>query len=262
MNEDIEKSGKVIFKEYHQHQICLLPPSLEQLISPKHLVRVVDGVIDQIDLKILEQGYKGGGASNYHPRMMLKVLVYAYSMKLYSCRKIDQALGQDIHFMWLAAMQRPDFRTINNFRSGTLKSLIEKVFGEVLDFLLEQGYVKLENYFVDGTKLQADANKHTAVWASNTTRYKGNLQAKVKELFNQIDEQNKQEDEHYGDGHHESEGQDSNLSSDQIRQKAAQLNEQLAQTEDKKEQRKVKRIQGELHKLPRRWSNMRIRSKY
>lgn len=246
MVEDKEKSGKVVFKEYDQHQISLLPPSLEDLIAPKHLVRVVNAVIERINLKILEQGYKGGGASNYHPRMMLKVLVYAYSVKLYSCRRIDQALGQDIHFMWLSGMQRPDFRTINNFRSGPLSSLIEKVFGEVLDFLMEQGYVKLENYFVDGTKLQADANKNTAVWASNTTRYKENLQAKVKVLFDQIDEQNKEEDKHYGDAHYESEGHASTLSSDQIRQKAAQLNEQLTQVEDGKEQRKVKRLEGKL----------------
>ena len=247
-----EKSGKVVFKEYHQHQVCMLPPNLEELITPKHLVRVVDGVIERVDLKILEQGYKGGGASNYHPRMMLKVLVYAYSMKLYSCRRIDQALKQDIHFMWLSGMQRPDFRTINNFRSGTLKTLIEKVFAEVLGFLIEQNYVKLENYFVDGTKLQADANRYTAVWASNTTRYKENLKAKVKELFNEIDAQNKQEDEHYGDTHHESEGGQSNLSSEAIRQKSEQLNKQLTQAGDKNGQRKVKRLQNKLQQAARK----------
>ena len=75
MTEDIEKSGKVVFKEYDQHQISLLPPSLEDLIAPKHLVRVVNAVIERINLKILEQGYKGGGASNYHPRMMLGDMV-------------------------------------------------------------------------------------------------------------------------------------------------------------------------------------------
>jgi transposase len=249
MIEDKEKSGKVIFKEYCQHQISLLPPSLEELIAPKHLVRVVDGVIERIDVKILEQGYKGGGASNYHPRMMLKVLIYAYSIKIYSCRKIDQALSQNIHFMWLSGMQRPDFRTINNFRSGPLKSLIEKIFEEVLDFLVEQEYVKLENYFVDGTKLQADANKHTAVWASNTKRYKENLQAKVKVLFDEIDEENKQDDEQYGDRHYESEGDQSNLNSEEIYQRATQLNEQLEQTVHKKEQQRVKRIQSKLQKV-------------
>lgn len=248
MSQDTEKSGKIVFKDYHQHQISLLPPSFEELINPKHLVRVVNGVIDRIDLNILEQAYVGGGASNYHPRMMLKVLVYAYSIKTYSCRRIDQALGQDIHFMWLSGMQRPDFRTINNFRSGSLKTIIEKVFAEVLDFLMEQGYVKLENYFVDGTKLQADANRHTAVWGKNTTRYKERLQANVKELFHQIDEQNHQEDQQYGDQHYESEGHGSSLGSEQIHQKAVELNEKLTQTDDKKEQRKVKSLQRKLQK--------------
>ena len=194
MIKDTEKSGKVVFKDYNQHQISLLPPSFEELISAKHLVRIVNSVIDRVNLKTLEQSYKGGGASTYHPRMMLKILVYAYSVKTYSCRRIDQALGQDIHFMWLSGMQRPDFRTINNFRSGPLKSILENVFREVLDFLIEQGYVKLENYFVDGTKLQADANKYTAVWAKNTARYKEGLQEKVKTLFKEIDAENQQED--------------------------------------------------------------------
>jgi transposase len=246
MTEDTEKSGKVVFRDYPQHQILLLPPSLEELISPKHLVRVVDEVIERIDLKILEKGYKGGGASNYHPRMMLKVLVYAYSTKLYSCRRIDQALGQDIHFMWLSGMQRPDFRTINNFRGGTIKPIIEKIFGEVLNFLVDQGYVKLENYFVDGTKLQADANRHTAVWAKNTERYKEKLRTKVKELLTQIDEQNRCEDEQYGDNQNESEGQDSTLTSEQIHQKANQINEQLTQPTPREQQKKTLRVQRRL----------------
>jgi len=246
MTEDTEKSGKVVFKDYPQRQILLLPPSLEELIGPKHLVRVVNEVIERIDLKILEKGYKGGGASNYHPRMMLKVLVYAYSTKLYSCRRIDQALGQDIHFMWLSGMQRPDFRTINNFRGGTIKPIIEKIFGEVLNFLMDQGYVKLENYFVDGTKLQADANRHTAVWAKNTERYKEKLQTKVKELLTHIDEQNRREDEQYGDKQNESEGQDSTLTSEQIDQKANQINEQLTLPTTREQQKKTLRVQRKL----------------
>ena len=183
MNKGKKKSGKVVFKNYQQHQLQLLPPSLEELIGANHLVRVVNGFIDRIDFKILEQGYKGGGTSSYHPRMMLKVLIYGYCVKLYSCRRIAQALRENIHFMWLSAGQHPDFRTINNFRSGTLKPIIEKVFSSLLDLLIEEGYVRLENYFVDGTKLQADANRHTAVWAKNTKRYKENLQIKVKEIL-------------------------------------------------------------------------------
>lgn len=246
MAEDTERSGKVIFKDYQQHQILLLPPSFEEFIGPKHLVRVVNEFIERIDLKTLEQGYKGGGASNYHPRMMLKVLIYAYSTKLYSCRKIDQALAQNIHFMWLSGMQRPDFRTINNFRSGTLKPIIERIFGELLQLLVEDGYIKLENYFVDGTKLQADANRYTAVWGKNVRRYKENLQIKVKELLAQVDEENRLEDEQYGEKQNEAEGQDSLLTSEQIGQRADQLNVVLKQTADKKVKRKTLGVQRKL----------------
>src|SRR5260221_13679476 len=178
--------------------------------------------------------------------MMLKVLVYGYGTKLSSCRRIDQALGQDIHFMWLSGMQRPDFRTINNFRGGTIKPIIEKIFGEVLNFLMDQGYVKLENYFVDGTKLQADANRNTAVWAKSTERYKEKLQTKVKELLTHIDEQNRREDEQCGDTRNESEGQDSTLTSEQIHQKANQINEQLTQPTPREQQKKTLRVQRKL----------------
>jgi transposase len=234
MNKSTKKSGKVTFKEYPQHQIFLLPPSLEELIGPKHLVRVVNAYVNQIDLKVLEQGYKGGGASNYHPRMMLKVLVYAYCTKIYSCRKIAQALDQNIHFMWLSGMQRPDFRTINNFRSGTLKSIIEEIFGDLLKLLMEEGYIKFENYFVDGTKLQADANQYTAVWAKNTRRYKENLSMKVQGLLAQIEEVNRVEDEQYGEKQYEIEGQDSCLTSEQIAQRAHKLNESLCVESNKR----------------------------
>jgi len=242
MNENNEKSGKITFKEYQQHQILLLPPSLEELIGPKHLVRVVNAFIDRIDFKVLEQGYKGGGASNYHPRMMLKVLVYAYCTKTYSCRKIAQALEQNIHFMWLSGMQHPDFRTINNFRGGTLKPIIDEIFGELLNLLMEGGYIKFENYFVDGTKLQADANRYTAVWAKNTKRYKENLEVKVKELLAQIDELNQIEDQQYGEKQHEIEGQDSHLTSEQIVQRADHLSESLQVENEPKAKREKLRL--------------------
>jgi transposase len=252
MNEGIEKSGKTTFKDYQQHQILLLPPSLDEMISDKHLVRIVNEFIDRVDFKILEGAYQGGGASSYHPRMMLKVLIYAYCTKLYSCRKIDQYLGQDIHFMWLSGMQRPDFRTINNFRSGTLKPVIEKIFSELLGLLIEDGYVKGENYFVDGTKLQADANRHTAVWAKNIKRYKEQLQVKVTELLSHIDQENRLEDEQYGNKPHESEGHGSTLTSQQIAEHANQLNEQLAGCKDKKKEIKTRSVQRKLREAASR----------
>jgi transposase len=135
----------VIFKQYHQQQVLLLPPSLEELISPKHLVRVVNQVVESMDISDLINLYEGGGTSAYHPRMLLKVLLYAYSVKIYTGRKMAKALTQDIHFMWLSGMSRPDFRTLNSFRSSKAKEVIEVLFKEMLEFLLAHGYITMEN---------------------------------------------------------------------------------------------------------------------
>lgn len=250
-SEQTQSKGKVTFKSYDQNQLRFLPPSLEELIPARHLVRVVNQVIDRIDLRVLEQHYCGGGASSYHPKMMLKVVVYAYSTKIYSSRKIDQALQDSIHFMWLSAMQTPDFRTINNFRSSKLKPLIDDVFNQVLQFLIEHKYVRLEHYFVDGTKLRADANRYTHVWAKNTDRYKKGVQHKIKELLKQIDEENEKEQQEYGDAHLEEFGGNSSLTSEEIEKKAEQINERLRKKQNggasKKELAKLTRDQKKLN---------------
>ena len=108
--------------------------------------------------------------------------------------------------MWLAANQRPTFKTINNFRSVIMKDLIEEVFGQVLTFLFEDGYIKLENYFVDGTKLRADAKKNSHLWAANTKRYKAGVNKRIKELLTEVDQLNEQEAILYGDKHLEAYG--------------------------------------------------------
>ena len=224
---NLPKSGQVIFKDYHQHQIQLLPPSLEELIPEKHLVRIINQLIDSLAIKALERPYRGGGSTSYHPKMMLKVIIYAYCTKVYSCRQIADSLQTNIHFMWLSASQRHTFKTINNFRSVIMKDLIEEVFGQVLTFLLEDGYIKLENYFVDGTKLRADANKNSHLWAANTKRYKAGVSKRIKELLTEIDQLNEQEEILYGDKHLESYGEDSELTSEQIQEKAKAINEKI-----------------------------------
>ena len=164
--------SKQVFKPYQQHQAMLLPPSLEELIPEKHLVRVVNETIDKLNIEPLVATYKGDGTSAYHPLMLLKVLVYAYLTRTYASRMIAKALNENVHFMWLSGMSHPDFRTINTFRSSRLKEVIDQVFGSMVFFLLDHGYVDLQQYFVDGTKLRADSNKHKVVWAKNTKRYK------------------------------------------------------------------------------------------
>src|SRR5699024_12097371 len=97
-----------VFKNYNRDQATFLPPNLDELIDSTHLVRFVDYVIDQMDLDPILATYPGGGASSYHPRMMLKVLIYGYVERVHSCRAIAKAVRERIPFMWLAAGQRPD----------------------------------------------------------------------------------------------------------------------------------------------------------
>ncbi len=170
------KPADPVFKPYVMQQPYLLPASYADLIEPEHLVRVVSAAINKLDLRPLLAQYKGGGTSSYHPQMLLKVLVYAYTQKLYTSRKIAKALRENIHFMWISGGQRPDFHTINDFRGSRMRGVIDEVFAEVLEYLIEAGKVKLEVYFVDGTKIAADANQHKVVWAKRKDNYQKRVQ--------------------------------------------------------------------------------------
>src|SRR5512143_1601093 len=147
---------KPVFKPYSMGQMLLMPASYEELIPEGHLVRVVNRAVEGIELDSLLAQYAGGGTSSYHPQMMLKVLVYAYCQKIYTSRKIAAALRENIHFMWLSGGNTPDFRTINDFRGVRMKGVIGEVFGAVVEYLMGEGYVKMEELYVDGSKIEAD----------------------------------------------------------------------------------------------------------
>jgi transposase len=224
--------NQVTFKPYTMDQPSLLPPSLEELIPEDHLVRVVNRVMDELDLEPILNEYKGGGTSSYHPRMMLKVLVYAYSQKVNSSRQIAKGLRENVNFMWISGNNRPDFRTINRFRSSVMKEGIEVVFSEVLQYLIEGGYVSLENYFLDGTKIEANANKYKWVWAKSTAHYKERLQEKIQELLAKIEQENESEQEVYGDKDLEEVGGGNKggggIDSEALQKRIERLNERLA----------------------------------
>ena len=129
----------VAFKAYQQHQAMLLPPSLDELIASGHPVRIVNQVLDKIDIDPLLKKYKGGGSSSFHPRMLLKVLVYSYINNTYSSRKIEAALKENIHYMWLSGMSTPDHNTINRFRSDKLKEVLRQVFTQVVLYWQKKG---------------------------------------------------------------------------------------------------------------------------
>lgn len=112
---------QVTFKPYTMDQLALLPADLEELIQGNRLVRVVNRVIDGLDLEPILKQYKGGETSSYHPRMMLKVLVYAYTQRINSSRQISKALQENVNFMWISGDKRPGFRTINRFWGNVMK---------------------------------------------------------------------------------------------------------------------------------------------
>jgi len=243
-----KRPSKQVFKPYAQHQAMVLPPSLDDLIPEKHLVRVVDTVLGRLNIDALIDTYKGGGASAFHPGMLLKVLVYAYVSKVYTARQIAKALRQDIHFMWLAGMQGPDFRTINLFRSGRLREVIDKVFVETVVFLYENKYVTLDQYFLDGTKIAADANKYSYIWVKNTHRHKKRLMEKLTGVLQHIDELNRQENERYGDRDLEELGHESSLTSQALQSHIEQLNTTIAQSSSTEQTKRLTKAVKELER--------------
>ena len=177
------KNNKVVFKIYSPAQGMLLPPSLEELIPLSHPVRVVNEVIESINLEILEKAYKGGGTSSYHPRMLLKILVYGYVNNVYSSRKLEAATKENIHFMWLAAMQQPDHNTINSFRGKRLQDALKNIFTQVVELLVAEGVLSIKDLYVDGTKIEANANRYTFVWGNAIKTSKEKIKKQLEALW-------------------------------------------------------------------------------
>ena len=180
--------AKLAIKSDNRKQNLLLPPSLDELVPENHLVRVVDAVIDRLDISDILSTYRGGGNSAFNPKMMLKVLVFAYLSNVYSSRRIEELLRRDIYFMWLAGMKRPDFRTINYYRGKRLKDGFDAVFTQVVELLHEEGFVSLKVQYVDGTKIESVANKYTFVWRGSVEKYDARLKAKTEALLSQIEQ--------------------------------------------------------------------------
>ncbi|MEG6534166.1 transposase [Caldibacillus thermoamylovorans] len=129
---------------------------------------------------------KGGGRASYRPNMMLKIILYGYKQKIYSYRGIEKLTKGNIPTMWLAAMQQPDFRTINEFRGVRMQNLIDGLFETIIHKLIEENYITLENYFLDGKKIEADANKYSFVWKKSTSKFEAKLKEKIQETLKHI----------------------------------------------------------------------------
>lgn len=177
------KTLTVVFKQNHQQQLALLPPSVDELISAEHPVRVVSEVLEKVDITALLQQYKPGGTSSYHPRMLLKVLVYGYINNIYSSRKIEQAIKENICFMWLSGMAKPDHNTINRFRGKRLQETLRPIFTQVVLLLCEEGLLSIKDLYTDGTKIEASANRYTFVWGKSIETNRERIKKQLGELW-------------------------------------------------------------------------------
>ncbi len=156
-------------------------------ISQNDPVRVIDGIVEGLDLKEFEKLYKEKGRCAYDPKMMLKIILYAYMNNIYSCRKIERQVQRDIHYIWLASQERPDFVTINRFRNR-VKNEINNIFTQVVLLLADRGFITLDVEYIDGTKIESKANKYTFVWRKTVEKNRAKLQQKIHMLLQQIDE--------------------------------------------------------------------------
>ena len=179
--------AKVTFKNQTGNTPELFPINIFDKIAENHPVRVVDSVFNSLDISDITKLYRGGGCSAYHPRMLIKVLFYGYLSNVYSCRKIEKALTENIHFMYISGNSTPGFRTINEFRGKILKDKIKDLFAEVVKMLVELGYVSLDVQYIDGTKIEAKSNKYTFVWRGSVEKYKEKLETKINTILSDIE---------------------------------------------------------------------------
>ena len=237
------------FKDYTMDQLQL-PLSFEDFIPENHLVRVVNSVVDSLELKPLYDRYKKGGCPAYHPRMMLKVMIYSFTQKTYSSRQIAKALRENVNYMWIAGGNKPDFRTINRFRLD-MKDIIEDVFYEIVKLLIEKKYIKMQNYFLDGTKIEANANKYTFVWNKSVQNYDQKLDEKIKNHLNEIDRIVAEENEIYLDEDLEEKGENRRISASQVEAVVESIDKKLADNpQDKALKKKAKEFKKDI--LPRK----------
>jgi len=187
------------FRTYLPEQNLLLPASLREWLPDDHLSYFVSDVVDQLDLSAIESVYEeeDRGQPPYHPRMMTKILLYGYCVGVFSSRKIQKRLVEDVAFRVLAAGNEPDFRTIADFRKLHLKAL-EELFQQMLRLTLETGAMKLGRVALDGSKVKGNASKHKAMSYGRTKETEKRLREEVRKLLNQAEAADKEEDSGYG----------------------------------------------------------------
>ncbi|UVD80523.1 IS1182 family transposase [Myroides albus] len=212
-----------MFKSESLKSPSLFPEDIFSKIPLDHPVRLINAVVDELDISSILSQYKGGGTTSYHPRMMIKVLFYAYFNNIYSSRKIERALTENIYFMWLSGNSLPDHRTINYFRAKRLKGQIHQLFADVVRLLQELQYVSLQVQYIDGTKIESSSNRYTFVWRGSVEKNKAKLETKIQDVLTEIEGQIKQDQSELAKEHCSK-----NIDSLELKEKVTQLNKHRA----------------------------------
>ena len=164
----------------------LLPPSVDEWLPEKHLARFVVEVIDGLDLSVMSRSYRGSGSASYHPALLLGILVYGYATGVFSSRKLERATYDSVAFRFIAANEHPDHDTIAAFRRRFLKE-IEGLFVQVLELAREMGMLKMGTVALDGTKIHANASRHSALSYEHAGKIEAQLKAEVADLMAQAE---------------------------------------------------------------------------
>jgi transposase len=190
------------YRTYLPEQDFVLPPSLRDWLPEDHLAYFVSDVVDELDLSAIEAVYEKEerGQPPYHPRMMTKILLYGYCVGVFSSRRIERKLTEDVGFRILAAGNEPDFRTISDFRKLHLAAL-QGLFDQMLQIALRAGTMKLGQVMIDGSKVKANASKHKAMSYGRMQEEEKRLKEEVRRLLKQAEATDGEEDARYGRDH-------------------------------------------------------------
>jgi transposase len=182
------------FREYSIEQGELLPSYLSDWIPDNHLVRLISDIVDQLDLSEITKHYSNRGEEAYHPAMLLKLWFYGYATGLFSSRKIQTNIHENIPFRWLCAGHQPDFRTISDFRKNNL-DLMPFLFKKIIGIAMNLGYVSLGHVSIDGSKIKANASKHKAMSRERMKKEIKRLEQEINQALQEAEQADQLEEQ-------------------------------------------------------------------
>lgn len=186
------------FREVNRKEPFLLPPSVDEFVPDGHLARMIDEVVERLDTEPIERKYSRLGRKAYHPKMLIKLLFYGYSTGERSSRRLAKKCETDLAYLYLAGMEKPDFRTISDFRKNHLPEL-KDYFRQIILICQGLGLGKGPALFIDSSKIKANASAKKTKSKAKLDELLGELDKSIAEVFREAEDIDEQEDAEFGD---------------------------------------------------------------